>query len=352
MPRAEITQELRETIKDFRIKNGIPSKILAEHINKSPAYVSKLEKGDINSIDIKELSSILRFITKENSNTKSAEQIYLSLKLKYSPKEIDEQLWFRNYDTIERLIPIPHELLEYINNELVNNSISRSYLNIRINSNEALSKDEISDTSKPENIWYSVPYGNSFKSNIKIHFPLDSMEDILDGKTESSRYMFIFCIVFYIQKIIKYNEKVIISDDDYNLLYQNTTNILNSYKFYSISERNILYNAEIKKANQELEGLLNSFSQQNSHYITEILKQFMLASDYNLTNTNQQLCHFNENLHWDLGFMLALISLDFSKLNNVNVRNKKELLKEIKKLVDKYNELPSNQNLIEDYSKI
>ena len=112
MPRAIVTPELTETLRGIRLQNKIQAKNLAAHIGKSPAFISKLESGNIQTIDTKELYSILQFISGENSSTELAEQIYASLRFKYSSKEIEEQLWFTNYDTVECLLPIPEALID------------------------------------------------------------------------------------------------------------------------------------------------------------------------------------------------------------------------------------------------
>lgn len=41
-------------------------------------------------------------------------------------------------------------------------------------------------------------------------------------------------------------------------------------------------------------------------------------------------------MQWDLGFMLKLISLDFSKIKETTYSNKLALIKEIELLVEKY----------------
>ena len=147
MPRAIVTPELAETLRGIRLQNKIQAKSLAAYIGKSPAFISKLESGNIQTIDTKELYSILQFISGENSSTELAEQIYASLRFKYSSKEIEEQLWFTNYDTVECLLPIPEALIDDMVTRLGTLGVSRSYLNTRINANEALSPEDINDDS-------------------------------------------------------------------------------------------------------------------------------------------------------------------------------------------------------------
>ena len=62
MPRAIVTPELAETLRGIRLQNKIQAKSLAAYIGKSPAFISKLESGNIQTIDTKELYSILQRI--------------------------------------------------------------------------------------------------------------------------------------------------------------------------------------------------------------------------------------------------------------------------------------------------
>ena len=60
MPKIVVTDKLADTIKMMRMQNGIKSKDLAEHLGKTPGYVSKLEKCKIN-ITIDKLSILANY---------------------------------------------------------------------------------------------------------------------------------------------------------------------------------------------------------------------------------------------------------------------------------------------------
>ena len=51
MPRAIVTPSLSETIRSIRQQNKILANKVAAYVGKSPAYISKLENGDIKTID-------------------------------------------------------------------------------------------------------------------------------------------------------------------------------------------------------------------------------------------------------------------------------------------------------------
>ena len=347
MPRAEVTQGLAETIRIIRLRNKIKSKELASLINKSAAYISKLEKGDIRSIDFDELNIILHYISKEESDIDLTEQIYKSLKIRYSDQEIERELWFYNYDTVKCLLPIPRELIQEINDSIKTFGISRQYLLLRINSNERLSESEKYDESIPFNQWYINNMEQPQAKSIKIKITETELNGILDMSIDVASYIFIFCIVFYLLKIKEYKEQVIISDEQYECLTKETTEKLNSYKFYSISEKNSLLSAEQTK--EDAYNILNSFDKDNIAIINDIISGFHVASEQNIKAVNEQLQSFRENMHWDLGFMLKLISLNFNSLQKTNVSNKKELLSEIENLIKKYYSLQDVQNKLEIY---
>ena len=347
MPRAIVTPSLVETLRSIRLQNKIQAKQLALYIGKSPAYVSKLENGSIQTIDTEELNSILQFISGQEAPVELAEQIYKSLKLKYTAKEIEEQLWFVNYDTVECLLPIPDALIEEFNLRIEKLGISRHYLTGRINANEALSDEEKNDRSIPYNQWYHQERFGGNAHSIKIRLPEEQLNKILDKEYDIAPYVIVFCILFYLLKIEEYKETVSLSDEQNSALMQKTTIILNEYKFLSISEKNRIISE--KQSQEEIQALLSSFDIDNIEILNDIIRGFQFASERNIKSTNEQLKAFSENMHWDLGFVLKIISMDYRSLQKTSVSNRKNLLEEIEALIKQYRELPAEQNRMETY---
>ena len=347
MPRAIVTTSLAETLRSIRLQNKIQAKDLASHLGKSPAFISKLENGLIQTIDTKELYSILEFISGTESSIQLAEQIYKSLNLKYSTKEIEEQLWFVNYETVDCLLPIPDSLIDEFNSRINHLEITRQYLLKRINANEALTDEEKLNESIPFNQWYHPDQKDGSAQSIKIKLSAEDFCKILDKDYDVAPYVFIFCILFYLLKIEKYSDTTIITEEQNKELMQETTTILNSYKFLSISEKNRLI-AETQTKN-EIQEVLSSFDNDYINILNDILTGFQLASEQNIKSTNEQLKAFSENMHWDLGFMLRIISISFTSLKETSISNRKKLLSEIEELVKQYSELSKDQNRIEEY---
>lgn len=74
-----------------------------------------------------------------------------------------------------------------------------------------------------------------------------------------------------------------------------------------------------------------------------------LLSDIDILKTTEYLNQFKKNLDWDSGFMLRLISFSFYEIINIETEQKQQLLYEIKKLIEKYKDIPDAENQIKIY---
>jgi transcriptional regulator with XRE-family HTH domain len=347
MARAMVTSELADTLRSIRLQNKIPAKTLASHLEKSAAYISKLESGTIQTIDAQELHTILHFITCSEDDLAVAEKTYATLKYKYTKEEIDDQLWFSNFDTVGRIIPIPEDLISELNTQMKTLGIDRELLIKRINANEALMAEDINDNSIPHNQWFQPRRTEDGAQSIKMQMSNTQLDDILDRNTDVSPYIFVYAIVFYILKTERFGNQREISDDDNTELMKKAAEKLNEYKFYSIAEKDALL-SERQTQNEAFE-LLTSFDRDNIDIVTDIVTGFKAAADYNIKDTNTRLKKFSENMRWDLGFILKIVSLDFNGLEKTSVSNKRKLITEIEKLIADYMQMPEDMNKIETY---
>lgn len=346
MPKIVVTDRLADTLKMLRMQNGIKSKDLAEHLGKTPGYISKLEKQEVKNIEIETVESIFSFILGEDyKKTEIWEQIYASLQIKYSKSEIEEEIWFTNFDTVHRYIPIPDSIIDFLNQKISELNVTRELLLKRINANEALSEEEINNTKLKPNLWYPATTGKG--SSIKIEMSEKILSNILDKETPSIPYIFIFCILYYLLKIENYGNVVKIEEDENKMLFKETTSILNSHKFYSIIERdNIVSRAQSK---EEVQELLGSFDNDNAKLISEILGELKFASELDIRTTNERLTEFLKNLNTDVWFALKIASLNYHLLEAVDMPQKKEFIKDIESLIKKYTDNQKNIKNTETY---
>lgn len=340
-----ITPELSETLRNVRLQNNIQAKSLASHINKSPAYISKLEHGEIQTIDSEQLLSIIDYIFVDTTDKNELlDKIYNSLKIKYTNKDIENLLWFTNFDTVLRELPIPMELIEYINSLLIEHNISIKQLLFRINSNEHISEEDKCNPDIPENLWYT---NNRDEQCIKIKMQENDLVSILHGETDTTSYINLLSIIFYTLKIINYKDKIDIPNDEYKMLLSETTDILNNHKFYSIIEKNKILSE--KQANEDISDILNSFERENAELISDIFTTLHVFSQLDIKRTNLYLSDFNKNLTWDTSFLLRIISLEYTKLDKTSVSNKRLFIEELRKLIDEFAQIPDDKNKIEVY---
>lgn len=349
MPKTLVTPELAATLKTVRTQKGIQAKDLAKHIERSNAYITKLEKAELKYIDNDLLDKIFAYLLGDDlDNDTIAKKIHEIQNPQTSNEEaLEKQMWFLNFDTVLRRIPIPEKLISFIVEKINSNHIDRNILLNRINANEALTDDQINDENIEFNRWFSFNLGDLKTNRIKIKLSEQRFNAILDKEDLFSPYIFVFCILLYVLKIEKYGNRTKITFDENTELMDLTTQLLNEYRFYSLIEKNkLIASAE----NQEqINEIWNSFDTENQEIISDILTGFQYASELDIANTNPRLKGFSENMHWDLWFMLKLVSFNFASLDDLSTTIKKELLTEIEELIQKYNSLPTAQKKVETY---
>lgn len=346
MPKIEVTEGLAQTIKMLRNQNGIKSKDLAEAINKTPGYITKLEKKELKTIDLELVDIIFSILLGDDyQKTETWENIYTTLQIKLSRTEIEYEVWFTNFDTVYRHIPVPDELIDFLNEKIVSLNIDRDYLLERINANEALSEEELQDESLKSNVWYQS-IGKKGVS-IKIDMPREILFDFLDKKEDSFPYVFVFCILYYLLKIEKYGDVVYINEPQIAELNSETTTILNEYKFYSIVERENLVSTA--NTQEEIQSILSSFDNENINLVSELLNMFKFASDMNVRVTNERLSSFIRNLENDLWFVMKIISLDYQSLESIEFEQKREFIGEIETLIKKFSSVQKAKKDMETY---
>lgn len=351
MAKYDVTPELAETIKSVRIQNHVSAKAVAEFIGKSQSYISKLEKGDIKSIQETDLTRILQYIYRNEENfqdflNNTLEKLLNTLELRYSDKEIDEQLWFYNYDTVLRYIPIPGEMINDINLRLASLHISHQEICDRINTNEDISPEVMNTDQYPFNEWQAFVVDHQIKFQfIKMKVSCPEIEKILAKEIVSCNYITMLSLVYYLLKIER-NLYQIEENEKSELMYEAHT-YLNNHKFFSLSEKNKL--SQQAKTQSEIDDLISSFDRKNVDLLSKILVSFRIFSDIDIAKANKYLETFVKNLEWDNSFTMAFLGLPFYDLSAMGYTAKKQMLVEIQQIIEKYKNLPAAQKQIEVY---
>lgn len=353
MAKYDVTIELAALIKSIRIREKVTAKAIAEHIGKSQSYFSKLEKAEIKSIEQDELIDIFHFILGsedafQNFLNSSFFDIIKASDVRFSDEEINNKMWYCNFDQVLRLIPIPSSLIDYLTHEMEKNNISIKYLCDRINGNEAIVGhiENLDDYSY--NTWHIITEKGKLKQIfVKMKVDLDEIEKILTKEVESTNYITMRSLVFYVNIVKKYGYDKNISFAEYNGITDETIHILNSHKFYSLEERHYL--EQTAKNDAERDALISEFDRKNAETINSIIDFFKLCSDIDNLKTTKRLNSFKKNLDWDGGFILRLISYSFYEIDDVSLEEKQHLLNEIYDLINKYKNKPVNDKTIQFY---
>ena len=354
MPKFEVTPELANMIKSARVQNDITAKAIAEHIGKSQSYLSRLESASIKTIEEETLTEIFRFIYQKNGDPLSLdailEKIYSTIDAQFTDKEIEEQLWWDTYDTVLRRIPVPIGLVNYILDKISQYDIDISELCRRINANEAIYPKVKNEDSYPFNRWCAIVNNHKTKLIfIKLKIEEDYIRKVLNGKITSTCYMTMKAIVYYLEKMIKFGDSVDVGEEANDTLDTASRDCLNEYRFFSISEKYRL--KKIATSIEEEQKLVSSFDRENQQLINKILEEYKLYTEMDIAVSNKMLEKYINNLEWDMGFMMALIGIEFCELKDTSFSMKKKLLGEIRKLVNEYKELPDEERKLNRYEE-
>lgn len=353
MAKYDVTPELAETIKAVRIQNHVAAKSVAEHIGKSQSYMSKLEKGDIKTIQEEELTKIFRFVFGGDKGfqdflNSALGTIFDTLEIRFSNEEIAEQIWLDNYDTVYRLIPLPDELVDSLNTRLRAVGLSNAELCDRINANEGISPKVKNTDQYPFNEWQAFVVNHKIEFTfIKMSVTVSDIDKILNRMTRAANYVTVLAMAYYITKTERFGSTICISDDDERIVMREARDYLSSHRFYSIAIKNRL--SRQVQSNAERYELLSSFDKENVTLVNEVLEFIRIFSEIDIVNVNRQLTALVNNLKWDGGFMMRLLSTSFSDMDITSFTIKKQMLLEIQAVAERFNELPAEQKRIETY---
>lgn len=342
MPKIVITEEMAQKLKEFRINYNIKAKDIAEHINKTAAYYSKLENAAIKTVEYSSFVKILNFIT----NTDTGYPTFMeSISENLSDEELKENIAFMNFDSVERNIPVPDSLIDDINNRIFDLHITNNDLVEYINQNEDLSdlfseEFNLDDKEIKPNLWYSLKDFTNKKSDVKsfilINLDITKLESLLSKNHTKSNWITLCSVMYHLLKL-KYKDQSM----DTEALKMEANDILVKHKFYSLTDKSKF--AKYAKSKEDYNNLLNDFDKNNMMYVSKILSAIKFISDYDIKYANKLLEKIATNIDVDPSFTLRFMATEVSKLSDLSITAKKDFLNRIDKLVDETKENNSDQ---------
>lgn len=336
--RLYIDEDFGLQLKDFRNQYQIKAKDVAAYMEKSAAYISKLEKGEIRQIDKDEFVKMVNYISSsENGYQLFCERIIGTM----NPDALDRSAIANNFDWIDRILPVPEEYSVYIKKKISENNISVEKLADYINKNDDLDNKFLHDhkidlESVEKNVW--IPYYEAdSKTRRRIYIvaeiSAEEIEDIVEQRMTKTTYLYLYIILYHIYKLRELNKHLFLQESTRTNIKRKTTNKLNEFKIYTLADKAKV----ISQANNEteLKTVLNSFDLRNQELMNELIGGIYYLSEQDVEYTNNKLEGVIANLRQDPSFSLAYMALPLDKIFALPSKVKRDFLDGINELIEK-----------------
>lgn len=349
----KLSESIGLQLKEFRTKYQVKGKDVAELLGKSPAYISKLEKGQIQQIEKEELVKITNYITQSDDG------YYLfceKIAEKADAKELDHDIWLLNFDLVDRKIPVTNELVEEVKQRMIALGISSEELATYINQNEDLNfefllEHKIDPNLIEKNIWVPYQEADSIEhphTLIFLEVESEKIEAFIQGKIKKCEYIFPYAIMYHLLKWVYKKQGTILDDALCDSCKIEAEDILLKHKFYSLSVQ-ARCSAQ-SSSEEEYIKLLNEFDIDNMEYISAILAEISFLSKYDVSYTNEKLKSIVENMkECHSSFVLAYMSLSLVGIKDLQTSIKKKFLQDVVELIKEYSHMTETGENIERY---
>lgn len=334
MPNFELTENLRQTIRDLRKKKKKRGDELSKELGKGASYISQIENGKIKEIDFELLSEIFHKITDlpENEYNNFLNKLLDDAVSHMTKDELLHEKWMHQFNHEIRKFPISDSIISFITSHL--NSLGYSpeeFVNI-INENRALGDIEIPEPNKLNIEVIDRGNGNvGIFSSIRFDLPLDFLDNIISKRIQTINYINMQGIIFNIFLLENGNN---IED-----AHTQTDKILYDNQFYTINERNKLIRTKVEekvKNNEEFtyyDVQPTDYDKQYTKLMSEIEDGLDFLRDKDIVYTCKRLETLSRNMHDDLGFTIAIMSSPLHKIPN---EKKQEFWSEYQQLIKSF----------------
>lgn len=333
MPSIELTENLRNTIKDLRKKKKKRGDDLSKEIGKGASYISQIENGKIKEIDFDLLDEIFHKITDlpENEYNEFINSLLDQTASHMTEKELQYEKWMYQFNYETRKFPIPDALVDFIRKSLSElNYTPEQFVEI-INQNRGLENMSVEAPNKV-NVEI-IDKGNGdygIFTYIKFDLPQNFISDILSKKMSTINFINMKGILFniFISKGYSIEEA-----------HVQTDTMLDENKFYTIEKRNKLIQQNIKEKELKNEPFTyydvqpTDYDKQYQQLLKDITGGLNALRDRDILYACKRLEILSKNMHSDLGLSIALMS---SPINKIPTDKRKDFWSEYSDLLVKY----------------
>ena len=337
----DVTPELASLLKTVRVHNGVSSKDVAEHLGKSPSYLSKLEGGAVRSIEAGQLKDMLGFIFGGADFYDVVLPEVSSLLLGTMDKSrLVDQVWFLQYDVIERPVDVPEGMARDLALNFDSMHVTPSQVTELVNANI----DSEMSSAFPANQIVAMDYNGSHRLLIRAEFAENAIEQVIRGKAPTTSYIILHTIVHAMFRMQRYpGVQTKLPPADAVALLNSVAEYMGRWEIHSlVGFSHYLASDDFVTGQLPLAGTQSGIVERISAQLGEVV-------DHDSLNAISELNAFHKTLDWDPAFALKIIGLPFYKLNGMSFANKRKLIGEISALVEQYDNMDDFDRKIESY---
>lgn len=344
MIKLTLSQDIIDFIKDQRNSKSLTANSFAKRIGKTPAYISKFDKGDFKNITLDDLYYLIGSI---HYNTDQIEEIPLeeakSIGEPIVNKFLDEYIenfphseekeyiyyndeGLNNYDQVYRLLDIPSDLVDFINSTIEKKKISVDDILKRCNSNQDIDASLL----KNPKYEYNQYYKDESNDNLFIKFQIEkeTLEAILSKEITSSNFISMLMILYTINRLSN-NPKFGKKSAQFIAL-----EVLDKFAY-----RNLSMKRDKNKVEKDRKKILEDFNKLpiNTEFtLLQIIHIFNLFASQDLNYTINKAHNVLSNLKEDPSLTISLMEVDLEKTKDLSIDKKRQLIDAINKLVSDF----------------
>lgn len=331
MPKITVTDELINILKSERKSRNFKSSDLSSKLKKNTSFISMLENGRIEELDLDVFYRIFEtLIPDEKNRSEFVNDLLQNLSVKLTDGEIKRQLWMATFDLQYRLIVIPEGIYNFMVekiNEFKLKDITIQNIVDEINLNEGIDETKTLEENK-----VYVEYTEDEELSFSIKFKLEQalIDNIIKKKIKKINYVNLLGIVSAMYKLDGYNK-----DESIQL----TRELLYKNKFYTLIEKQSI----IRHKDNDL---LNEHDKEFMKLKNILVHHINYLGDKDVEYINEKLTVLCKNLNEEPSLTLAVIGISLVELNELDTNKKKEFINEFKEMIQRYKNV-SNTSVIE-----
>lgn len=335
-----VTPELALLLKTMRAQSGLSAKSLAERIGRSPSYVSKLENGEVKSVEKGLLIDVVTTLSDGGLFETALPAAMRVLESFMEPSRLTSQAWLLQLDVVERQVSIPAAMAADLQAHLDDAGLDVPGLVRFVNANIETGLG----AGFPANQIAAIDYEGQPRLAVRVSLDEASVACALRSEDTTLSYLAVDNIVFSLFRLAMFPDTVGKMPPEQAVpVLRRTASYMEQWGIHSLTGFSHLVSSDEFVARQE------PLARSKPHVIDRIAEALEEVAQHDALNAANQLNTFYETLQWDPAFALKLMGIPFSDLGDAGFRTKRQLLGEVQGILDRYEQLPDLEKRLEEY---